>query len=380
MTSGYLTAKQASQKLGISLSTLYAYVSRGLIRSEPDAVKRRRRYRAEDVEAMLERKAERAGPEGAVGSALAWGEPVCESQLCLIEDGELYYRGRAVEELVESAAFEDVVDLLWQGYSAQEPGRLPRLELENFEPLERFGCLLPWAALSDSRAYDLRPEGVRRSGSRILSTLFSSLCEVETGRPLALTLAEAWSVAHRRQLETALILVADHELNVSTFTARCVASSGATPYQVVIAALAAMSGYRHGGYAYRVEALFREAAVLGPERAVSDYLKRGASLPGFGHPLYPNGDPRGRILLARFEPDGQAKGLVKAAEELLDVKPNIDFALFALSRSLHLPGGASLALFTLGRCAGWIAHALEQYSTGKLIRPRARYVGTLPVS
>lgn len=379
MSSGYLSAKQASQRLGVSLSTLYAYVSRGLVRSEADTVKRRRRYRVDDIEALIEKRSERLGAERVVGSALSWGEPICESELCLVEEGELYYRGHSVSSLARNSTFEDVLELLWQGYSPQEPASVPTLSLEELEPLERFGCLLPWAGLSDPRAYDLRPEGVKRSASRILSTLFSALCPVTVGEPLALSLARAWAPEHREQLEAALILVADHELNVSTFTARCVASSGATPYQVVTAALAAMSGYRHGGYAYRVEALFREAEVLGAERAVKEYLKRGTSLPGFGHPLYPKGDPRGRELLLRMTPSATASELILAAESLLDERPNIDFALVALSQALHLPKGAAVALFALGRCSGWIAHALEQYSTGKLIRPRARYVGALPV-
>ena len=107
---GYLSAKQASQKLGVSLSTLYAYVSRGLIRSEPDTVKRRRRYRAEDVEKLLARKS--GDTDRQLAQALNWGEPVCESHLTLIEDGELYYRGRWVKELVREATFEDVIEIL----------------------------------------------------------------------------------------------------------------------------------------------------------------------------------------------------------------------------------------------------------------------------
>lgn len=381
MSSGYLSAKQASQKLGVSLSTLYAYVSRGLIRSEPDSVKRRRRYRAEDVEALLHRKSERTTVDRALGSALSWGEPVGESELTLVSEGELYYRGRSVTQLAAESTFEEVVELLWQGYAPEQAEGVPdelHPILGALEPIQRFACLLPWVGHSDPRAYDLRPEGVRRAGSRILNALFSSVCDVSDGVSLAHGLAQEWSPAHRGLLEAALILVADHELNVSTFTARCVASSGATPYQVVTAAMAAMSGFRHGGYAYQVEALFREAEALGPERAVTEYLKRGATLPGFGHQLYPQGDPRGRDLLAMFTLCPVAEGLVRAAVDMLEEKPNIDFALVALSRVLCLPFGAPLAIFALGRCAGWIAHALEQYSTGKLIRPRARYVGVTP--
>jgi citrate synthase len=114
-------------------------------------------------------------------------------------------------------------------------------------------------------------------------------------------------------------------------------------------------------------------------------LKRGEPIPGFGHPLYPDGDPRARALLQRLRessPRSPALALAnaasKAAFELLGEYPTIDFALAILTRALHLPPGSALTLFALGRTAGWIGHALEQYRTGELIRPRARYIGEPP--
>ena len=381
---GYLTAKQASQKLGVSLSTLYAYVSRGLIRSEPDTVKRRRRYRAEDIDALLAKKSDKVHSEGRLAEALSWGEPVCDSHLTLIDDGEVYYRGRPVSKLAQTCRFEDVVELLWEGYAPADPAELPpalMATLQQLEPINRFGLLLPWCAQKDPRAFDLRPEAVRSAGSRILRALFDSLSPERGQESLASTLAEGWCPGKTHLLDTALILCADHELNVSAFTARCAASAGASPYAVVQAGIAALSGFRHGAYTYRVEALVREAEALGAEKAVCSYLRRGLEVPGFGHKLYPEGDPRGRDLLAALTPVPEVVAqLIEAADDLLDARPNVDFALVALAHSLALPPGASLALFALGRCAGWIAHALEQYGTGKLIRPRARYIGKLPVS
>lgn len=380
MSSGYLTAKQASQKLGVSLSTLYAYVSRGLIRSEPDTIKRRRKYRSEDVEVLLARKSQKATGEEGLAGALNWGEPICDSQLTLIQDGELYYRGQSVSELSRSATFEEVISLLWEGYDTApslEASELP-LSLHNLKPLERFALALPWYATQDKRALDLRPEAVRRTGARILRALFSTLAPFQETRSLAAHLAEAWGCREVSVLNSALILCADHEFNVSAFTARCVASAGASPYAVVSSGLSALSGFRHGAYTYRVEGLFREAEALGAEEAVQSYLRRGMELPGFGHQLYPEGDPRGRDLLALLEPNSSFLELVGTANTLLGSRPNIDFALVALARTLDLPSGASLAIFSLGRCAGWIAHALEQYETGQLIRPRARYTGRLP--
>src|SRR5436190_856369 len=95
MTSRYLTAAEAAEVLEISLPTLYAYVSRGLVRSEAVGGSRRdRRYRREDVDRLLARQAQRRHPERTGEQALSWGVPVLESGLTLIANGGLYYRGQ----------------------------------------------------------------------------------------------------------------------------------------------------------------------------------------------------------------------------------------------------------------------------------------------
>jgi len=184
----------------------------------------------------------------------------------------------------------------------------------------------------------------------------------------------------------ALILAADHELNVSAFTARCVASANASPWDVVAAGLAALKGSRHGGHTERVEALFREAGTAaGARRVLADRLRRGEPIPGCGHSLYPDGDPRGTALLemAKEIAPGSpavecALAVAEAYRELIHEHPTIDHGLVALSRALDLPQHTPLALFALGRTIGWIGHAIEQYGANKLIRPRAAYVGEMP--
>jgi len=181
------------------------------------------------------------------------------------------------------------------------------------------------------------------------------------------------------------VLCADHELNVSAFTARCAASAGASPYDVVAAAMATLRGYKHGGAGERVVTLLAVSDTPRHARTqVAGRLRRGEHVPGFGHRLYPNGDPRAVALLRLAESSGhhtacRAIGhLRKAGDELLHDAPNLDFGLAAITRAFRLPDQAPALLFALGRTIGWIAHAIEEYASGQLIRPRARYTGLMP--
>jgi citrate synthase len=239
--------------------------------------------------------------------------------------------------------------------------------------------------MSDLRAYDVSPAGAAATGARILGLLVAAISGQHGGNSAADSLAAAFG-APAHVFDAALILLADHELNASSFAARVVASTGAHPYAVVSAAMAALSGPKHGGAALGVHALIADAASDGePERAVAARVRRGESMPGFGHKLYPDGDPRYAALMAvctapfggdvRFRLCG---ALAEAGAVATGLKPNVDFALATLVYAIGLPPGAGPALFALGRSAGWIAHAIEQYADGRLIRPRAKYVGVRP--
>ena len=398
----YLSAGRAAEELGVSLATLYAYVSRGMIRSEAvGGKKRNRRYRAEDVRRLRERKERRRDPDGALEGVLHWGTPVMESGITLIDDGRLYYRGRDVLDLAGRKSIEEVAALIWAGDEAMAPDIFPPGEFEPSErigavlgslsgmsPVEVFQVLLPLAAAEDPAAYDLRPRAVARTGARILRLMTSVACG-QDALGLAEKLGRGWSrqeVGAGALIDAALVLCADHELPVSTFAARCVASSGATPYAVVLAGLAALGGVKHGGEIELVEAFLGEVEVAGDARAViSGRLRRGERIPGFGHSLYPEGDPRGAALLrltAEAYPQGSAIELSEAVAgeilRLLGGRPTVDFALATVARELGLPAGGAVALFGLGRTVGWIGHAIEQYEGDSLIRPRARYVGEQP--
>ena len=399
MKGSWVSAAEAARRLGVKRETLYAYVSRGLIRSAAKgATTRERVYAREDIERARRRAEDRRDPSAIATHALRLGSPVLESGITLIQDGRLYYRGFNAVELSRGRSIREVASLIWRGrFDAWPERRAPAVQPRAPRTLPFLATaqtVLAAAASHDSAAFDLRADAVAATGARILDLMVLAASGIGSGpddEPIELRLAEGWKLQRRagELLRAAIILCADHELNVSAFTARCVASAAASPWDVVSAGLAALKGARHGGHTARVEALFREAAAGGmgmdARQILAGRLRRGEEIPGFGHPLYPDGDPRGAALLALaagLAPDspavGEARALAEAGRELLGEHPTIDLGLVALSRALDLPEHTPLALFALGRTIGWIGHAIEEYALNRLIRPRAAYVGEPP--
>jgi citrate synthase len=250
--------------------------------------------------------------------------------------------------------------------------------------IERCQIRLAELSATDLAALDLTQAGIVRTGAAILAGLAACVAGGEpAAMPVHEQLAASWGLdaSGADLVRRCLVLLADHELNASTFVARCVASTGATPYAAVTAALAALSGRRHGGQSAQVEAMFHELGnAADPLPQMAARVTRGEALPGLGQPLYPNGDPRARAIieaLARAHPEAGARvaAAAEAAIRLTSQTPNVDFALGAVSVSLNLPQCSALGLFLVARSVGWIAHAIEQYESGTLIRPRARYTG-----
>src|SRR5260370_32167613 len=237
--------------------------------------------------------------------------------ICLIEQGRLFYRGKDAVRLSEEATLEDIAPLLWRAeedadLDANRPGAFPD-SISASGLIER--CQISLAAMADEDlpAVDLTRTGVIRTGRRILRVLAASVAPLPPlPEPVHRQLAAAWSLDHVRAeiLRRCLVLIADHELNASTFVARCVASTGASPSAVVSAALSALSGRRHGGASARAEAPFAEIGREGDPMAVmASRLARGEDLPGFGQFLYPAGDPRAVAILdavARELPETRA--------------------------------------------------------------------------
>ncbi|HEY6353513.1 MAG TPA: citrate synthase family protein [Burkholderiaceae bacterium] len=400
-----LSSQQAAAYLGIKVETLYAYASRGRVKGLPGPRGSGRRYRREDLEPL---RARSAGP---AAQALRFGEPVLDTRITRMTAQGPEYCGHLATELARgNVPFDAVAELLWSGALPASPVRWPhdgpappwrelaRVLPVGSAPLSALAVALPVLASADPMRFDTEPASVMARARRLIPQLAASYALVldpkriaaasDTGDPVR-ALALALGVPLGRKpidlLRNALILSADHELNTSTFAARVAASTGADLYACLSAAVGAFSGPLHGGASEQVEWLVREAgSPAGVAAAVSERMRRGEKLPGFGHRLYPAGDARVPPLLELAVSHKPRAPRVRTVMALIDAmaragrpKPNVDVALAAVCGALELPIGMGPAVFAIGRSAGWIAHVLEQQRTGMLLRPRARFVGVV---
>ncbi len=421
----WLSAEEASALLGIKKETLYAYVSRGQVRTETGATPRERLYAASDLQRLKARRSARSGHGPAAASALRWGEPVMETGVSDVGDGRLAYRGLALDTLLaRGVGFEAVAEHLWSGLLPETAPRWPRPSARFLAELEKHGAgalredELPrqWfrrashriarlAEADEAAGTETTDQALVRARSAVLCLAMgvpagggaqvgvgvpaahaagASVAEILASRLAAGTAPELAATA----IDRILVAIADHELNSSTFAARVAASTGADTYACLQAGLGALAGPRHGASFAAVEELF--AALRTPADAKEAVLKAKAqklSLPGFGHRLHAaSGDPRARLLLA--DAVQLAKTAPKAARErfalaqaLLDAVgaaktelPNVDLAVVAVLALLGAPRGAASAVFSVGRIAGWVAHVIEQRYAEYQLRPRAKFV------
>lgn len=378
----WLSAAEALARLGTKPQTLYANVSRGRVRARPDPEDPRRSlYAAEDVERLAARRGGRRSAAAVAAETIRWGEPVLASALSTVAAGRLYYRGRDAVALSETATLEAVAGLLWQAPVPDwRHGPAAAAPAPAVAPLQPAFLLLAGRAARDLPSHGRTPAVLRREAGGLVAALAGALLGApaaeEEGAALHERVARAWGRPQAAEpIRRALVLLADHELNASTFATRVAVSSGASLAAGLLAGLAALSGPLHGAASAAVQALAESAQRLGPEAAVRACLAEGRSLPAFGHRLYPEGDCRAAALLERLELPPAYAGLRTAAEAATGEAPNIDFALAALAEIWALPRQAPLLIFALARSIGWLAHALEQAEAGGLIRPRAHYVG-----
>jgi citrate synthase len=359
-------------------------------------------FDADEVDGLLRRS--RAGRDSAQELTIA-------TAVSSIADGELRYRGRLVPELAATEPFESVASLLWTGAlawrpCAAAPGALDAVEAVGHAVpagarlIDRIRIATDVAAVADPLRFELAAASVTACGRALVGVLVDALRPRGRRRravPLVLPGADPHpdAVASRlwprlsplpptegavRALNGTLVLCADHELATSTFAVRVAASTRANPYAAVAAGLGALDGPLHGTVSELVHQLLADAERDGVDAAVARRLRHGDRLPGFGHPLYPGGDPRAPALLGLLEVDGFDPARRTVAAAVLDAvvgrtgaAPNSDFGLGALAFAGGMSPDAGEAVFAIGRCAGWLAHALEEYAEAPLrFRLRAR--------
>lgn len=383
----YLSAKEAAAELGVQPATLYAYVSRGFVRSIAGPG-RSKLYAAEDIRTLCDKKETGREAEGdGAGVAL-------HSSITLITDEGPYYRGQSAINLATSASLESVATLLWDcktdpfGHSFEETAF--QAATMPVRPVERAMLALSFWPMQDRAAYAVNRDVAVRQGAAIMRYVVAALLgKAASDRPIHEVLAYHWGVSDPGLIEiirAALVLSADHELNTSAYTVRCAASTRAPLHASLLAGLGAFLGPRHGAASDRVEGWFgsmSDPSAVRPE--LEARVMRGEPLYGFGHMIYEDADPRADALLSMIEQHDEGRAFTKTLQvirrealTLYGLHPNIDFALTALRAYAGLPDGGAMVLFCSGRLTGWIAHALEQYEQPDQIRPRAIYTGSRP--
>ncbi|WDR07202.1 citrate synthase [Devosia rhodophyticola] len=367
----WITAEAALAQLQTKPQTLYANVSRGRIQSRPDpADSRRSLYRLEDVERLAQRRPGPGRTATVASQTITWGEPVMPTAISTIADGRLYYRGKDAVGLSQTMTLEAVAGLLW---ACADPDFGGGTETESDSALSALAGLANRQLPTLGRTIAvLRGDAIETVNSLAMALTGSQ----RSDWALHLRLAHHWRRPDSADmLRRALVLLAEHELNASTFAVRVAASTGASLSAATLAGIAALGGPLHGGAAVAMRDLSETAEHRGAPSAINVYLQQGRPVPCVGHRLYPMGDIRARALMDQFDLPPIYAELDDAIQSKVGEQPNIDFALTALAAAFDLPDNAPLTLFTLGRSIGWLAHALEQVGTGTLIRPRANYVG-----
>ncbi len=385
--SHFLTAAEAAARLRVSRPTLYAYVSRGLLHASAAEDARQSRYLAAEVERLAAQRARGRRPKAVAQAALDWGAPVLSSAITLIADDRFYYRGRDALALAEQSSVEEGAALLWDmpvemAFAAQAPTQAAQ-QAPSDDAISEEALLARFTAATSGDAtaqWQMDPARLAAGCGALLRLQAACvLGAAPSAAPVHLQCADAWRLDEEQAnlIRMALVLCADHELNASSFTARCVASTGASLRAAVIGGLAALSGPRHGGMTARLETFWDTLdAASDPTAVLRQRLSGGETVPGFGHPLYPRGDVRAALLLSHILPSHpEWRSWIEGVTALTGQAPSFDFALVALRRYLGLPRGSAFGLFALGRTIGWIAHALEQRRDGQIIRPRAVYTG-----
>ncbi|WP_274630234.1 citrate synthase [Arvimicrobium flavum] len=349
------------------------------------------------------------------------GVAAAETRLSHIdgERGVLVIAGEAVERLALEAGFEEVAARLWSLADAQQRdatsvgAALATARLRAFDRLPAMLAVtegMPIVAAFRAAVAALQPDPDLPPEAAIVGAMpviAAALVRARQGeQPVApsadlphaadtlrMIRGVAPSDAEAKALDTYLVTVSDHSMNASTFAARVVASTGAGLFMAVTAGYCALTGPLHGG---APEPVLEMLDAIGRRENIAPWidaaLVRGERLMGFGHRVYRVRDPRADVLkhavglLGRSEAELGLAAEVEAyaRQALARAKPdraldtNVEFYTAILLDALGIPRQAFTPIFAAARAAGWTAHALEQQKNGRLLRPAAAYVGTMP--
>jgi citrate synthase len=376
----WVSMDEACRLLGVRPQTVYAYVSRGKLEVMPDpADTRRSLYRAEDVSGLARRKQAGRKYETLAANTLFGSEPSIPTALCAFFRGRPFYRGQDAVHLAQSAHLEEAAQLLWGAEQAVDFSSPTPMPSGKPGRLAAFNALAGLAATGHS-THGRLTRVLHHESQGLVGQLANAFGAKPGRQPLHQRFARGWKqpAPVADLLRTAMVLLADHELTSSAFAARIAASAGASLPASLLAGLATLSGPLHGDASGRVQALFSDVVRLGEDEVLAHYLSTGLPLAGFGHHLYPDGDPRAAALLALFEPPEVIARFIEKATALTGLQPNIDVALAALVAHHRLPADAAFGLFATARSVGLLAHCMEQLGVQQVIRPRGRYVGPMP--
>ncbi|NNG39778.1 excisionase [Flexivirga sp. ID2601S] len=375
MSDDLISTQQAADLLGVRVATVYSYVSRGLLDRVDDGRSRHdgSRFARDQVTRLAARhhRPRRGVFELTVETAVTSLDPA----------GRLLFRGHDAGELAECSTFEEVAEIVWGATDPPQTwptGTPAPIAYDAATRTDRIRLAIEHAAATDPERTDLCAHHFCTAGRRAIAAAVATLAA--SAVPAASVAAGLWAGlsdrppvdAELRALDTALGLMADHELASSTLAARAAASTGADPYLVMLAGASAFEGPRHG-----------QASAAAYDLLVGA-LDGGAEIPdspaGFGHSIYTGTDPRFdvlRVAVGRFAPE-----VVEVVDELAvrvarrdGRAANVDLGLAALTVGAGLPRDAGAVIFLISRLAGFVAHGIEEQGHPLRFRPRATYTG-----
>jgi citrate synthase len=336
--------------------------------------------------------------------------------------GRLLYQGYDIHDIAEEMTYAETVFLLWRGRlpSLAERDafrseivaemRLPsqvvemlRLTPPNSHPMAVLRTAVSMLANFDPDVENLSSEANWRKAKRLLAqvpTIIADLHRIRCGLPLLspdpnfdvpanflyMLRGSSPTALERRAMEVLMVLMADHELNASTFTARVIASTLSDMHSAIAGALGALKGSLHGGANQRVMEMILDIPDAGMvQEYITGMLENKKRIMGFGHRVYRTEDPRTRHLrkyselLCETNNQQELHNIARQVEQTVmeakGIYPNVDFYSATVQHALGIPPEYFTTVFAASRTSGWIAHIMEQYADNRLIRPTSRYIG-----